>query len=96
MINYLTKSHQVLHKPQLKDDTTWCWDASYDSAFAKVKAIITGTPGPTLAYYDVSREVTLQVDVSQPGLGAVLLQEGRPVAYSCTALTPIQKRRTDR
>ena len=44
-----------------------------------------------LAYYDVKREVTIQCDASQSGLGAVLLQEGRPVCYASRALTTTEE-----
>ena len=37
-------------------------------------------------------EVVLQVDASQVGLGAVLLQDGKPVAYASKALTPAEMR----
>ena len=36
---------------------------------------------PVLAYYDVRKEVTIQCDASKSAVGAVLLQEGRPIAY---------------
>ena len=37
---------------------------------------------PVLAYYDVKKEITIQCDASKNAVGAVLLQEGRPVAYA--------------
>jgi len=40
-----------------------------------------------LKYFDVTKPVNLQVDASKSGLGAVLLQQGRPVAYGSRALT---------
>ena len=41
---------------------------------------------PVLAYYDVNKEVTIQCDASKEAVGAVLLQEGRPVAYASRKL----------
>ena len=38
-------------------------------------------------YFNPEKEVTLQVDASQFGLGATLLQEGKPVAYASKSLT---------
>lgn len=40
-----------------------------------------------LHYFDINKETKLQVDTSKTGLGAVLLQEGQPVAYVFKALT---------
>ena len=37
-------------------------------------------------------EVTIQCDSSQFGLGAALLQNGQPVAFSSRALTPTEQR----
>ena len=41
---------------------------------------------PVLAYYDVKKETTIQCDASKNAVGAVLLQEGRPVAYASRKL----------
>ena len=40
-----------------------------------------------MRYYNNQEQVTLQCDASQSGLGAVLLQQGQPVAYASRALT---------
>ena len=41
---------------------------------------------PVLAYYDVRKDVTKQCDASKSAVGAVLLQEGRPIAYASRKL----------
>ena len=46
---------------------------------------------PTLSFYDVNKSVTIQADASQNGLGAWLLQEGKPVAFASRALTPAEQ-----
>ena len=45
------------------------------------------TETPVLAYFDHGHEVVLQMDSSKDGIGAVLLQDGRPVEYASTSLT---------
>lgn len=52
-----------------------------------MKEIITREPGPVLAFFDTSKDLTLQVDASKYGLDAVLLQEGKPLAYASKSLT---------
>ena len=45
-----------------------------------------------LAFYDVNKQMEIQCDASKDGLGAVLIQAGRPVAYSSRSLTDTEKR----
>ncbi|XP_014667284.1 PREDICTED: uncharacterized protein K02A2.6-like [Priapulus caudatus] len=66
-------------------DAVFLWDDAQHDAFQKVKEIL--TQSPVLAYFDPSKDTCLQVDASKYGLGAVVLQEGRPVAYASKSLT---------
>ena len=69
----------------LKKDTDFIWNHTYDATFEWVKeAVISDT---TLRYFNPSLLVTIQVKASQVGLGAVLLQNGKPVAFASKALT---------
>ena len=69
----------------LKKDTEFIWNCTYDTTFEQIKeAIINDT---TLRYFDPSLPVTIQVDASQVGLGAALLQNGKPIAFASKALT---------
>ena len=68
-----------------KKDTDFIWNCTYNAAFQQVKeAVISDT---TLRYFNPSLPVTIQVDASQVGLGAVLLQNGKPMAFASKALT---------
>ena len=70
---------------ELLKDTDFTWSLTYDAAFEQVKeAVISDT---TLRYFDPSLPVTIQVDASQVGLGAALLQNGKPIAFASEALT---------
>lgn len=72
----------------LTKEVEWVWDAEQEEAFQKIKGLMMSPP--ILIYYDVNAPVTLSVDASSHALGAVLLQQGRPVAYASKALTPAE------
>ena len=59
------------------------WDAQQEAALARVKDIV--TKNLVLAFYDPSKELTLQVDASEKATGATLMQEGRPIEYTSIA-----------
>ena len=66
--------HELLQK-----DTDFIWNHTYNATFQQVKeAVISDT---TLRYFDPSLPMTIQVDVSQVGLGAALLQNGKPHSF---------------
>ncbi len=93
MINYLSKFAPGLSdvnapmRHLLKDSSEFRWDAQQEEAFKKIKELLTQEPGPVLRYFDPSQELRLQVDASKYGLGAVLLQEGKPIGYASKSLT---------
>lgn len=97
MITYLTKFAPKLSeitaplRELLKKDSEWVWDANMENIFTKVTELITQTPGPVLQYFDPKKEIILQVDASQHRMGAVLMQEGRPIAYSSRAIAMTQR-----
>mgnify|MGYP000483020061 CR=1 FL=1 len=66
-------------------NTPFMWSMECENAFNTLKRNL--SESPCLAYFDVSKEVVIQVDSSKHGIGAVLLQEGRPVEYASRALT---------
>ncbi|RXN21320.1 retrotransposon-like family member retr-1 [Labeo rohita] len=93
MVNYLAKFAPSLLdinaplRQLLRQDSEFLWDKQHDVAFQKMKDIITRVPGPVLAFFDTRKDLTLQVDDSKYGVGAVLLQEGKPLAYASKSLT---------
>ena len=69
----------------LRKDADFTWNASYEAGFQHVKqAVISDT---TLRYFDPLLPVTIQVDASQVGLVAALLQDNKSVAFTSKALT---------
>jgi hypothetical protein len=66
------------------------WTEAHTKAVNRIKQAVTSYP--VLKYFDPKKPVTLQVDASETGLGAALMQEGQPVAYASRALTDAETR----
>ena len=73
-----------------RPNIAWSWTSSHDKAFEEVKHLL--TVAPVLAYFDPSKELSIQCDASGQGLGAALLQEGRPLAFASRALSDTETR----
>ena len=69
----------------LQKDTEWSWKKAKDDGFTGLKTAIPSAP--VLKLFDSKEPVTLSVDVSSKGLGAVILLNERPVTYASKALT---------
>jgi ABC-type phosphate transport system substrate-binding protein len=44
-----------------------------------------------LTYYDVTKDVTIQTDASQSGIGSCLLQNGQVIGYASRSMTDAEK-----
>ncbi len=73
-----------------KKDVEYKWNPSYDAAFQKIKEAVTADT--MLRYFDTAKPVVVQVDTSQTGLGAALLQDDKPVAYASKTLNDTECR----
>ena len=74
----------------LRKDVQFNWSFEHDEAFKKLKGLLSAAP--VLAFYNVKKPVTVSCDASLFGLGAILLQEGQPIAYASRALTDTEYR----
>ena len=96
IINYMRSfmphlaDHTAPLRELLREDVQFQWSESHDMVFNMVKSLI--SENTILSYYDRSKPVTLQVDASSRGLGAVLLQDGKPIAFASKALSPAETR----
>ena len=96
MVNYLKKFSPVLSelsKPLrklCKSGVEWAWESEQQNAFEAIKQVIMTLP--VLAYFDKTKKHTIQCDASKKGLGAVLLQESKPVMYVSRVLTETEQR----
>ena len=73
---------------ELKKD--FQWSQMHQKTFELVKSSI--YKETTLAYFDRDKESVIQVDASGKGLGAVLIQDKKPIAYASKILTDAEKR----
>ena len=74
----------------LKNYVQFAWQPAQQKAFERLKDLCTSSP--VLKYYDAAKPVEIFCDASGSGLGAVLLQDNQPVAYSSRSLTDAETR----
>ena len=76
----------------LKRDAVFYWDEVINRSFQQLKHILRGALSTPLRYYDRNLPVTVQADASIRGLGACLMQDGRPIAFASKSLTDAETR----
>ena len=74
-----------------KKENEFIWDQNTERAYAAMKKLLCQQPGPILAYFDPRKNITLQCDASQTGLGAAMLQNDRPVSYASRCMTSAEE-----
>jgi hypothetical protein len=68
----------------LNNDTKFIWSPKCNEAFKQLKVLLTTTP--VLAQPDIEKPFDVYCDASGSGLGCVLMQEGRVIAYASRQL----------
>lgn len=74
----------------IRKDVVFEWTKVHSDALDIIKEMLSSEP--VLQYYDSKQPLTLSVDASKDGLGAVLLQNNLPVIYASKSLTDTQKK----
>jgi predicted aspartyl protease len=69
----------------LRKDTDWNWDNEQAKAFQTLKDRLTALP--EMAFPDSALPYDMHTDASDVGIGAVLVQQGRPIAFASRTLT---------
>jgi len=93
MINFLRSfipnlSGKIAPFRVLKKNVQFQWLPVHENCLNKIKQEITNAP--VLENFDMSKEITIQADASQNGLGCCLgclLQNGKPVSFASKSLT---------
>ena len=70
----------------LKKDQLFIWTSAHESAFSVLKQALCSTP--VLALPDFNLPFHIETDASGIGIGAVLQQNGHPIAFISKALSP--------
>jgi hypothetical protein len=73
----------------LKKDKKFAWSEACERSFRGLKERLTTTP--VLVLLDIHKSFTIYCDASRQGLGCVIMQEGRVVAYASQQLWPHEK-----
>jgi hypothetical protein len=68
----------------LKNDVKFNWSSKCNEAFEQLKKLLTTTP--VLAQPDIEKLFDIYCDTTCIGLGCVLMQEGRDIAYASRQL----------
>ena len=74
----------------LKKENQFSWDQQQNSSFQTIKSLI--KKAGFLSYYNRELPVIVQADASNYGLGAALIQDGKPVAFASKSLSPTEQR----
>ena len=90
LINYLSRFVQLSQLTEpirklIQKDVIFEWTPAHDAALTAIKDKI--SRAPTLAYFNATENITIQCDASMKGLGAVLMQNGKPVHFASKSLT---------
>ncbi|XP_057808913.1 uncharacterized protein LOC131023391 [Salvia miltiorrhiza] len=70
----------------LKKEVKFLWTDECEQSFQELKKRL--TTAPVLAVPEANKEYTIYTDASKKGLGCVLMQEGKVIAYASRQLRP--------
>jgi hypothetical protein len=83
------KNYGAISRPLtdlLKKNTPFVWTPALQESFDTLKTAL--VEAPVLALPDFTKPFVLETDASDQAIGAVLMQQGHPIAYLSKALGP--------
>ena len=89
---FIPKMSEILHPLHnlLKRNVIWMWSTAQEESFKKIKKLI--AESTQLVIYDPQKKLEIENDASEYGLGSVLLQEGKPIAFASRSLSECERR----
>ena len=84
-VSHLSSNMEPL-QALLKKENSFAWDENSNTCFQNIKSLLQKALLKPLRYYDQSKPVTLQCDASLKGLGACIIQDGHPIAFTSKSL----------
>ena len=84
--------HTELLRVLLKKENTFTWDQNVNDSFQRIKGLLQNLLLKPLRYYDRNKPVIMQCDASLKGLGAYILQDGKPIAFASKSLMDTETR----
>ena len=95
MMNYLwrfVKDCAIISEPLrcLTKDVDWLWSSEQDAAFTALRDLL--IEDTCAAYFGVKKTTSLIVDASPTGLGSILIQGSRAIAFASRSLSDVESR----
>jgi hypothetical protein len=88
-IPHLASKTSILRQ-LLRHDADWDWTSEHQKSFEALKNAV--HEDMSLRYFDPNKDTEIEVDASLAGLGAALVQNGKPIAFASKALTETESR----
>ena len=82
LVTSCSTTYGTVHENQV-----FCWDKKRTTTFQKLKMFMFKTQSVPLHYYQTDLSAVIHIDVSKLGLGAYILQNGKPEALALKSLT---------
>lgn len=70
----------------MRKNTPYVWTSAHEESFTALKNALVSAPVLTLP--DFNKQFVIETDASDKGVGAVLQQDGHPIAFVSKALGP--------
>ena len=92
LARFMSRLSEVMEPVRIltRSNTEWEWTELQENYITEIKRMV--TKAPILAFCYPAKELVIECDASQNGLGAVLTEHERPIAYASRALIPTEIR----